>query len=262
MKCPVSVQSCLCHEYTCADGYHIIPNSSHKNASEKSFDMFDLLSHNVPQCISKRRIENVNRLPTTYRTDYCRKKTLQTPTKAHSPYPGIFIPNQKMCTGTTHKNDFKPFNKKEGKDCRGNIVINKGSITCSNARFQGKSETKAVFSYPIPKKAVGPHDCSAALLMQCPSSGRKKASDVSMQTSTTYTLSYKKPKNIQKSIAWKPKLPITPKSGLKFKYISQYQDDYKKSKQLKRYEFIKNIVYLIFKYIPLKRPSNGKDYGF
>ncbi|GFR30607.1 uncharacterized protein TNCT_104321 [Trichonephila clavata] len=196
--------------------------------------MFDILAHHVPQCLSKRKIKKVNKLPTTYRTDYCRKKIMQPPANIIPPYPGIFIPNQKMSTDTTHKNDFKPFNEKEGKGCRGEIVHQKGHLTCPKVKFESKSETKAVFKYPVSKKAFGPHDFSTVLFKKCPGSGRKTTSEASMQTSTTYSMSYKKPKNIQKPVAWKPKLHIIPKSDMPFKYTSQYQDDYKKPKQPKK----------------------------
>ncbi|GFV86269.1 uncharacterized protein TNCV_2093101 [Trichonephila clavipes] len=218
--------------------------------------MFDILAHHVPQCSSKRKIKKVNKLPTTYRTDYCRKKLMQTPPNIIPQYPGIFIPNQKMSSDTTHKNDFKPCSEKEGKDCRGEIVHHKGHLTCPKGKFETKSETKAVFKYPISKKAFGSHDFSTVLFKKCPGSGRKNTSDISMETSTTYTMSYKKPKNIQKSVAWKPKLHIIPESDMPFKYTSQYQDDYKKPKQSKKCPRATSSRVDLFQTLPAIR-SNG-----
>ncbi|GBM64634.1 hypothetical protein AVEN_91705-1 [Araneus ventricosus] len=244
MKCPVKVQLCLCHECKCSDCCHNFPNSdSCENEPEKSYDMFDLLAHNIPTCTPKRTISKLNRLPTTYRNDYCRRKQPHSPTKILLPHPALHIPNQKMYCGTTHRSDFKPYKDKEGKDCRGKIVLHKDNLTCSKDKFEGKSEAKSSFSYPIPKKVFGPNASSERLFKVYPTNGLKKTYDVKMSDSTAYKSSYKRPKELPKTNICKPKPNIVLKLEPPFEHTSQYQNDYKRPAQTKREVFKKTPVF-------------------
>ncbi|KAF8764367.1 hypothetical protein HNY73_022446 [Argiope bruennichi] len=239
MRCPVTVQLCC----KCSDNCHNFPNSdSLENESEKSYDMFDLLSHNVPTCTIKRSINKLNRLPTTYRNDYCHKKQLPSPAKILFPHPGILIPNQKMSCGTTHRNDFKPYRDKEGKECRGKIILQKASITCSKDKFEGKSEAKSAFSYPVSKKLFGPN-ASEKLFKVYPTNRSKKAFDIKKPDSTVYRSSFKRPKELPKMNICKPKPNIVLKLEEPFKHTSQYQNDYKRQVQTKRENFKKNPIF-------------------
>ncbi|GIY40213.1 uncharacterized protein CEXT_687541 [Caerostris extrusa] len=117
----------------------------------------------------KSKANSQGRLITTYGEEF-RWKRLSSPAKITKPFPCILIPNQKMSNETNNRKDYKPSKMTDQIDCREKIVKHKNNIACSNDKFEGKSETKSAYKFPVPKKVFGLNGDSAKRLANATSS--------------------------------------------------------------------------------------------
>ncbi|GIY20197.1 uncharacterized protein CDAR_512431 [Caerostris darwini] len=245
MKCPAKIKLCLCQDCKCPDRCNNCSKPDiYDNVSEESYGMFDLLAHNIPPPLSKGKKSKTNsqgRLVTTYGEEF-RWKRISSPVKITKPFPCILIPNQKMSNETNNSKDYQPSKMTDQIDCRGKIVKHKNNITCSNDKFEGKSETKSAYKFPVPKKVFGLNGDSAKGLQMLRPVTKQSSAKFPSSSSTTYKSSYKTMKNIQKTESCKPK-PSVPQKESPFKHTTQYQNDYKRLIRQTKREKKKSPVY-------------------